>query len=62
MKRIRFKGARRKGTITPRRVWAPGEVVAVDDGVAEELTRDPEFVLVRPRKRAEAARPGEGEE
>jgi len=51
MKRIRFKGARRKGTLTPRRLWAPGEVVTVDDGAAEELVKDPEFQLVRPRKK-----------
>ena len=50
MKRIRFKGARRKGTLTPRRLWAPGEIVTVDDGIADELTRDPEFELVKSRK------------
>ena len=50
-KKIRFKGARRKGTLTPRRLWAPGEVVTVDDGVAEELTRDPEFELLKPKRR-----------
>ncbi len=49
-KRIRFKGARWKGTLTPRRLWAPGEVVTVDDCVAEELVRDQEFQLVRSRK------------
>ena len=51
MKRIRFNGARRKGTLTPRRLWAPGEVVTVDDGVADELVKDPEFQLVRSRKK-----------
>jgi len=54
MKRIRFNGARRKGTLTPRRLWTPGEVVTVDDGVADELVKDPEFVLVRSRKRRKA--------
>jgi len=51
MKRIRFKGARRKGTLTPRRLWAPGEVLKLDDDVADELAKDPEFQLVKPRKR-----------
>ena len=50
MKRIRFNGARRKGTLTPRRLWAPGEVLKVEDDVADELTRDPEFQLVKPGK------------
>jgi hypothetical protein len=54
MKRIRFKGARWKGTLTPRRLWAPGEVVTVDDSIAEELVKDPEFQLVRSRKRRKA--------
>jgi len=51
MKRIRFKGARRKGTLTPRRLWAPGEVLNVNDGVADELVKDPEFQLVEPSKK-----------
>lgn len=51
IKKIRFKGARRKGTLTPRRLWAPGEVLKLDDDVADELASDPEFVLVKPRKR-----------
>lgn len=50
MKRIRFKGARRKGTITPRRLWAPGEVVEVNDDEAETLLRDPDFHAVRGRR------------
>ena len=53
-KRIRFKGARRKGTLTPRRLWAPGEVLKLDDDVADELVKDPEFQLVRSRKRKKA--------
>lgn len=51
MKRIRFKGARRKGTLTPRRLWTPGEVVSLEDDVADELVKDPEFQLVEPRKK-----------
>jgi len=51
-KRIRFKGARRKGTLTPRRLWVPGEVVSLEDSVADELVKDPEFQLVRSRKRS----------
>jgi len=52
MKRIRFKGARRKGTLTPRRLWTPGEVVSLEDDVADELVKDPEFKLVRSRRKA----------
>ena len=54
LKRIRFNGARRKGTLTPRRLWAPGEVIKLDDDVADELVKDPEFQLVRSRKRKKA--------
>ena len=54
MKRIRFRGARRKGTLTPRRLWVPGEVVAVDDGAADELVKDPEFQLVKTSRRRRA--------
>jgi hypothetical protein len=54
-KRIRFKGARRKGTLTPRRLWAPGEVITVDDIVADELVKDPEFQLMRSRSRKKKA-------
>ena len=54
MKRIRFKGARRKGTLTPRRLWTPGEIVSLEDEVADELVKDPDFVLARSRKRKKA--------
>ena len=54
MKRIRFKGARRKGTLNPRRLWAPGEVLKLDDDIADELVKDPEFQLVKPKKRKKA--------
>ena len=51
MKRVRFKGARRKGTLTPRRLWTPGEVVSLENGIADELVKDPEFKLVESRKK-----------
>jgi len=58
-KRIRFKGARRKGTLTPRRLWTPGEVVSLEDSVADELVKDPEFQLVRSRKKKPRKRSAE---
>jgi len=52
MKKVKYGGLRPKGTLTPRRMWRPGEVLVVDDTVAEELAEDPDFRLIgRPRTR-----------
>jgi len=49
--KIKYTGLRRKGTMTPRRIWIPGETLEVPDSIAEELILDPEFSQVKPRKR-----------
>jgi hypothetical protein len=46
MKKVRFGGLRPRGTLNPRRLWRPGEVVEVSDDEAEALLRDPEFQRV----------------
>jgi len=51
LKRVRFTGPRRKGTLDPRRVWYPGEVIEVDDRVADELAMEPDFIIVKARSR-----------
>jgi len=51
MRRVRFTGIRRVGTLRPRRMWSPGEVLEVEDEVAEELGGQLDFkVLRRPPK------------
>ena len=50
MKKIKFNGVARVGTLRPRRVWRPGEVLEVEDDVAVELAEQPDFSLVRPRR------------
>ena len=47
MRRVRFTGIRRVGTLRPRRMWSPGEVLEVEDDVAEELNRLPGFEMLR---------------
>ena len=52
MRRVRYNGLRPMGTLTPRRMWRPGEVLEVDDDVAKELVENPDFKLVvKPRSR-----------
>jgi len=54
MRKVRFTGIRRVGTLRPRRMWSPGEVLEVEDDVAEELNRLPGFeMLRRPPTKAE---------
>jgi hypothetical protein len=54
MRRVRFTGIRRLGTLRPRRMWSPGEELEVEDDVAEELGRQPGFTILRspPKKKA----------
>jgi len=47
MRKVRFTGIRRVGTLRPRRMWSPGEVLEVEDDVAEELSRQPGFKMLR---------------
>jgi len=50
-KKVKYTGVRRMGTMRPRRMWTPGEILEVEDEVAEELTGSPWFTLVKPRRR-----------
>jgi len=50
MKRIMFSGVNPKGTLRPRRMWSPGDVLEVADDVAEELLGEPGFMLLKPEK------------
>ena len=50
MRKIKFNGVGRVGTLRPRRVWSPGEVMEVEDDVARELAGQPGFSMVRPRR------------
>ena len=59
MKRIMFNGVNPKGTLRPRRMWAPGDILEVADDVAEELLREPGFMLLKPEK---PRKPGKAEE
>jgi len=56
MKKVRYDGVRPRGTLRPRRMWSPGEVLEVEDEVALDLVEAPGFELVktrRTRKKAE---------
>ena len=58
MRKVRFTGIRRVGTLRPRRMWSPGEVLEVEDDVAEELNRQPGFkMLRRPPRRKKVQKP-----
>ena len=50
--KIRYNGVRGKGTIVPRVIWRPGDVRDVNPQVVEELLRDPDFTLIKPKKKA----------
>ena len=45
--KIRFKGLRPIGTLHPRRLWRPGEIVEVDDDIGKELLKIPGFEKVK---------------
>lgn len=47
MRKVRFTGISRVGTLRPRRMWSPGEVLEVEDDVAEELNRLSGFEMLR---------------
>ena len=50
MKRVKFTGVRPQGTLKPRRMWSPGEVLEVEDEVARVLVGAPGFELVKTRR------------
>ena len=56
MKKIWFNGLNPKGTLRPRRIWNPGDVLEVADDVAEELLKEPGFILLKPEKPKKAVK------
>jgi hypothetical protein len=55
MKKIRFNGLRPKGTLRPRRMWTPGEVLEVEDEVAGELLWETDFTQIEEKRRSKKA-------
>jgi len=53
MVRVKYVGVGRRGTIEPRRIWAPGEIKELSPAVAKTLLQDPDFVEVKPKQKAE---------
>ena len=47
MKKVWFKGVNPKGTMRPRRMWTPGDILEVEDRVAEELLGETGFMLLK---------------
>ena len=56
MKKVKFSGLRPRGTLSPRRLWRPGDTVQLEDDVAEALLREPGFSVVTRRRRLKKAR------
>jgi len=52
MRKVMFNGVSPKGTLRPRRLWSPGEVLNVADDVAVELLGEPGFMLLKEPERA----------
>ena len=50
MKRVKFTGVRPQGTLRPRRMWSPGEVLEVENEVARVLVEAPGFEMVKTRR------------
>ena len=50
MKKVKYTGVRPQGTLKPRRMWSPGEVLEVEDEVAKDLVEAPGFELVKTRR------------
>ena len=51
MTRVKYTGVRPMGTMRPRRMWRPGEVLEVEDEVAKELLESRRFTTVRTRRK-----------
>lgn len=49
MKKVKYTGVRPQGTLRPRRMWSPGEVLEVENEVAKDLVEAPGFELVKTR-------------
>jgi len=52
MRKVMFNGVSPKGTLRPRRLWSPGDVLNVADDVAVELLGEPGFMLLKEPERA----------
>ena len=50
MPEVKYVGNTRRGTMTPRKMWWPGETMKVDESTADELVKDPNFRLVKETK------------
>lgn len=50
MKKVKYTGVRPQGTLKPRRMWSPGEVLEVENEVARVLVEAPGFELVKTRR------------
>jgi hypothetical protein len=61
MKKVKYTGVRPQGTLKPRRMWSPGEVLEVENEVAEELVGAPGFELVKTRRTRKKAEESEAE-
>ena len=58
MRKVKYTGLRPMGTLRPRRMWRPGEILEVDDDVAEKLCKGSDFTLIkkaRSRRKREKA-------
>lgn len=62
MKKVKYTGVRPQGTLKPRRMWSPGEVLEVENEVAEQLVEAPDFELVKKRRTRKKAEESETEE
>jgi hypothetical protein len=49
VKKVKYRGNRRKGTLVPRRIWRPGEEILLEDEVARALVTDLDFIIVKRR-------------
>ena len=47
MRKVKYTGLRPMGTLRPRRMWRPGEILEVDDDVAEKLCKGSDFTLIK---------------
>ena len=47
---VKYVGKGRRGTMEPKRIWAPGEQKTVSSRVAKILLEDLDFVKVEPPK------------
>ena len=55
-KKVKYTGVRCMGTMRPRRMWTPGEILEVEDELAKELTGSPWFTLVKPMRKKKTKR------